>query len=56
VTVPQGGDEPVHVQGGLTANDVGKTRVYQIQYRDTVSFCTSATFNYTNAVRVLWMP
>ncbi|MBL8857082.1 MAG: VCBS repeat-containing protein [Planctomycetes bacterium] len=45
---------PIHVAGGVQAGDV---RVYQVWYRDSaVNFCTSATFNLTNGVRVTWLP
>ena len=30
------------------------TRVYQIWYRDEASFCTSDTFNLSNALRIDW--
>jgi hypothetical protein len=32
----------------------GGTREYQVWYRNTPAFCTSATYNLTNAVTVLW--
>lgn len=31
-------------------------RYYQVWYRDAASFCTSATFNLSNALRVAWQP
>jgi hypothetical protein len=31
-------------------------RHYQARYRDAVSFCTSDTFSYTNAVTLVWQP
>lgn len=34
----------------------GGTRTYQVWFRDAGSFCTSATFNTTNALRVVWTP
>jgi len=32
------------------------TREYQIYYRDSVAFCTTATFNLSNAIRIGWVP
>jgi len=29
---------------------------YECWYRNAASFCTSGTFNLTNAVSVLWSP
>jgi len=29
-------------------------RTYQVWYRNSASFCTSASFNLTNGVRVAW--
>lgn len=40
---------------GLVAPS-GGTRLYQVVYRDSVSFCTPATFNLTDAMSVSWMP
>ncbi len=34
----------------------GATRHYQATYRNSATFCTSATFNVTNGVRALWDP
>lgn len=39
--------------GGVTASGL---RTYQIYYRDSLSFCTGAGFNLTNAVSILWVP
>lgn len=50
---PGPGDLAVSVRGGVT--NPGE-RVYQTWYRNAQPFCTSATFNLTNAVRVLWVP
>jgi hypothetical protein len=35
---------------------VGGVRAYQLWYRNAADFCTSATFNVTNAVRAVWVP
>ena len=51
---PAAGDAPISVQGQISAP--GVTRYYQVLYRDSASFCTTATFNLTNAVAVLWQP
>jgi len=32
------------------------SRTYQIRYRNAASFCTSAPFNLTNGVEILWSP
>jgi len=51
---PQGGDAPISVRGGVVAGDL---RDYQIWYRNAdPSFCTSATFNLTNALELTWTP
>ena len=34
----------------------GAIRGYQLVYRDPGAFCTSATFNATNGVRIIWAP
>jgi photosystem II stability/assembly factor-like uncharacterized protein len=44
---------PISIGGANTAGDV---RAYQLWYRDAAAFCTSATFNLTNAIRVAWTP
>jgi hypothetical protein len=50
---PVGADVPIHTKGNVVA---GNVRAYQSLYRDAVAFCTSATFNTTNALRVIWAP
>jgi len=34
----------------------GGTRFYQVVYRDALPYCTPATFNVTDAERVVWIP
>ena len=34
----------------------GSIRYYDVFYRDSAPYCTSATFNVTNAVRTVWSP
>ena len=34
----------------------GSIRYYDVFYRDSAIYCTPATFNVSNAVRVLWSP
>jgi hypothetical protein len=46
-------DPPVSVRGSIT---VPGERHYQVWYRNAAAFCTSATFNLTNALRGLWVP
>ncbi len=36
--------------------DAGASRTYQAWYRNAVAFCTSATYNLTNGVLVVWQP
>jgi len=48
------GDPRVSVVGLVSAS--GATRHYQVLYRDTASFCSTATFNETNGVTVPWVP
>jgi hypothetical protein len=48
---PGPGDLPVSVRGGCSAGD---TRVYQLWYRNAATFCTTSTFNLSNAVEILW--
>lgn len=50
---PSGGQPALSVIGRVVAPGV---RVYQAWYRVSASFCTSATFNFTNSVRVAWTP
>jgi hypothetical protein len=49
---PGVGDLPVSVKGGVALD--GVTRSYQVWYRNAGSFCTSATFNLSNGLRVDW--
>jgi Tol biopolymer transport system component len=48
------GDPLISVQGSLPAD--GGLRTYQAWYRNAAPFCTSATFNWTNGLRVTWIP
>jgi hypothetical protein len=50
---PGPGDPSISSIGGVTTPG---TRVYQVVYRNSASFCTPATFNSTNALRVNWIP
>jgi hypothetical protein len=52
---PSAGDAPISVRGAIPAT-AGVTRVYQAFYRNAANFCTPATSNRTNAVRVTWLP
>lgn len=52
-TYPGVGDPSISTQGGITEPG---TRFYQVWYRDAApGFCTAATFNLTNAMKVLWL-
>lgn len=46
-------DLPVALRGGVT---VASDRFYQAWYRNASAYCTVATFNLTNGVRVSWVP
>jgi hypothetical protein len=48
---PTAGDAPVSVRGLVAAPG---TRWYQVWYRNAAAFCTSATFNLSNALLVTW--
>jgi len=51
---PRPGIDPsVSMQGGVNPGD---TRVYQLYYRDTGTFCTPSGYNTTNALRITWLP
>jgi hypothetical protein len=50
-SVPSASAPPLRVQGAVTAPG---PVLYQVWYRNAPSFCTSATFNLTNGLRVLW--
>lgn len=50
---PGPGDMPIAVRGGVLAPG---TRAHQVWYRDSVSICSSATYNFTNGFAVAWSP
>ncbi|MBL8861007.1 MAG: hypothetical protein JNK02_03265 [Planctomycetes bacterium] len=52
-TYPGPGDPAVSVRGSIPAG--GAQRTYQVWYRNAAPFCTAATFNTTNGVRVRWL-
>lgn len=52
-TYPSGSDPSVSVRGLVTAPG---TRWYQIWYRNSASYCTAATWNLSNGVKVTWTP
>jgi hypothetical protein len=51
---PPPGDPPISIQGQISG--VGATRYYQAWHRDPAAFCTSATYNFTNGLRIVWGP
>jgi len=51
VSYPVGADQPIHIKGAV---NVGDTRYYQLWYRNAGAFCTSATFNLTNGIQIVW--
>lgn len=50
---PDVGDPPLSVRGGVVPLT---TYRYQVWYRNAAAFCTSATYNLSNAVNVIWVP
>lgn len=50
---PEAGDPIVSVRGGVTPGG-GEVRFYQTFYRNSAAFCTSATFNITNGMQLVW--
>lgn len=50
---PAGADAPISVQGEVAAPG---TRHYQVLFRNSLAFCTPATFNLTSGVSVEWGP
>ncbi len=53
-TWPAAGAQPLSVSGLVPP--AGGTRYYQVIYRNAISYCTAATFNLTDAQRVVWSP
>jgi hypothetical protein len=51
---PSGGDPPISVGGMVPL--FGGRRYYQALYRNAAPFCTSATFNLSNGMNILWLP
>ena len=52
---PAPGEEALSLRGAIPA--AGATVAYQGRYRDSsTTWCTSATFNTSNAYRVVWIP
>jgi hypothetical protein len=56
VSIPGPGDSALSIQGALPSA-TPSSRTYQVWYRDAdPSFCTTATFNLSNALRIDWTP
>lgn len=51
---PVAGTSVISVEGVVPPS--GGTRYYQAWYRNSADFCTSAVFNFTNAIQVDWQP
>jgi len=51
---PTAGDPRVSVRGLIPAE--GGVRTYQVWYRNSAAFCTTATFNVTNAMSIVFVP
>jgi hypothetical protein len=45
------GDPQIHTAGLIVAPG---TRHYQVVYRNSAPYCTSATFNITNGYTIVW--
>jgi hypothetical protein len=50
---PAGASPSVSAKGMITSSG---SRYYQVHYRNAGNFCTSATFNMSNAVELVWAP
>jgi hypothetical protein len=50
---PDNNDPSISVRGLVT---VGAVRTYQVWYRNAADFCTTSTFNLTNALELTWLP
>jgi hypothetical protein len=50
---PASWESPVSVQGNVSGPG---QRHYQIWYRNSAVYCTSATFNLTNSLTISWAP
>ncbi len=48
------GDPLISVRGAIPT--VGGTRYYQAWYRDNTAFCTTAAYNFSNGVAIVWAP
>ncbi|MCY2961970.1 MAG: hypothetical protein NTY35_17570 [Planctomycetota bacterium] len=48
---PAPGDPALSVRGAISA---GVTRIYQVWYRNSATFCTASTFNLSNSLVVQW--
>lgn len=48
---PGVGDPSIHTAGAVVSS---AERIYQGWFRDAAAFCTSSTFNLTNAIQVVW--
>jgi hypothetical protein len=53
-TYPHAGETGVALKGSVPA--LGGSRTYQVVYRDAATFCTSSTFNTSNAYVIAWQP
>jgi CHRD domain len=58
VGTPEPGDLAVSVAGavGPLLPGTSALRFYQAWYRNAAVFCTTSTFNLTNAVQIVWVP
>jgi hypothetical protein len=50
---PQAGDPPISIVGSTPPN---LTRLYQVWYRNSASFCTVDTYNLSQGLGLTWQP
>jgi hypothetical protein len=51
--IPSVGQPPLSIGGAITP---GAVRHYQVWYRNSANFCTSAVFNLSNGLSLTWVP
>jgi hypothetical protein len=51
---PEPGGIPISVRGALPPS--GGTRYYQASYRNVMAYCNPSTLNWSNGVKILWIP
>lgn len=56
VQAPEPGDASISAQSAALGDPLqpGQVRFYQVWYRDSANYCTAATYNASNGIRVVW--